>query len=73
MTFCFGIRYNFCPNEDNTGVVRVVEIDNEDTKEKKSNERIKKGLKCKVPSILESLFIYSVDEIWPIFSGDLIT
>ena len=31
----FGIRYNFCPNEDNTGVVRVVEIDNEDTKEKK--------------------------------------
>ena len=31
----FGIRHNFCPNEDKTGVTRIVEFDNEDTPEKK--------------------------------------
>ena len=49
----FGIRLNFCPNEEKTGVVRAVEFENEDTKEKIANERIRKGLRYKVPSILD--------------------
>ena len=50
----FRIRNNFCPNEDNTGALRVTEFENEDTQAKiKSNERIKKGLKYEAPSILE--------------------
>ena len=50
----FGIRYNFYPNRDKTGIVRVVELENE-TKpaEQIANSRIRKGLKYKVPSILE--------------------
>ena len=27
----FGISHNFCPNEDKTGITRIVEFDNEDT------------------------------------------
>ena len=45
---------NFVPNEDKTGVVRVEEFENPVTPAQQiANERIKKGLKHKVPSILE--------------------
>ena len=48
----FGIRYNFYPNRDKTGVVRVVELENETTPaEQIANIRIRKGLKYKIPSI----------------------
>ena len=50
----FGIRLNFYPNEDNTGVVRVTEFENPNTPAQQiANERIRKGLKHKVPSILK--------------------
>ena len=45
---------NFYPNQDKTGVVRVEELENwRTTAEQIANERIKKGLKHKVPSILK--------------------
>ena len=50
----FGIRLNFYPNEDITGVVRVAEFKNPNTPAQQiANERIRKGLKHKVPSILK--------------------
>ena len=50
----FGIRVNFYPNQDNTGVVRVLELENETIPAHQiANERIQKGLKYKVPSILK--------------------
>ena len=50
----FGIRVNFYPNQDKTGVVRVLEIENETTHAHQiANNRIRKGLKHKIPSILE--------------------
>ena len=50
----FGIRYNFYPNRERTGVVKVVEFENETTPaEQIANERIRKGLKYKIPSITE--------------------
>ena len=46
--------HDFCPNEDNTGIVRVKKFNNEDTQAQKiANERIKKGITYNVPSILE--------------------
>ena len=48
----FGIRYNFYPNREKTGIVRVVELENETTPaEQIANIRIRKGLKYKIPSI----------------------
>ena len=45
---------HFYPNQDKTGVIRVEELENErTTAEQIANERIKKGLKHKVPSILK--------------------
>ena len=45
---------NFYPNQDKTGVVRVLEIENETTHAHQiANNRIRKGLKHKIPSILE--------------------
>ena len=50
----FGIRMNFVPNEDRTGVIRVLELENEITPAQQiANARIRKGLKHKIPSILE--------------------
>ena len=50
----FGVRYNFYPNTEKTGVVRVVEFENETTPaEKIANARIREGLRYKVPSILK--------------------
>ena len=49
----FGVRVNFYPNQDKTGVVRVLEIENETIPAHQiANERIRKGLRYKVPSIL---------------------
>ena len=48
----FGIRYNFYPNRERTGVVKVVEFENVTTPaEQIANERIRKGLKYKIPPI----------------------
>ena len=50
----FGIRVNFYPNQDKTGVVRVLEFENEIIPAHQiANERIRKGLRYKVPSILK--------------------
>ena len=50
----FGIRMNFIPNEDNTGVLRIVELEQETTAaDQITNERIRRGLKHRVPSILD--------------------
>ena len=49
-----GIRVNFYPNQDKTGVVRVLELENETIPAHKiTNERIRKGLRYKVPFILK--------------------
>ena len=49
--------HDFCPNEDNTGVVRVTKFNNEDKQAQKiANERIKKSITYNVPSILELKF-----------------
>ena len=50
----FGIRMNFIPNEDNTGVLRIVELEQETTAaDQITNEFIRRGFKHKVPSILD--------------------
>ena len=48
------IWVNFYPNQDNTGVVRVLELEDDTIPAHQiANERIWKGLKHKVPSILK--------------------
>ena len=50
----FGIRMNFYPNEDHTGILRIIELENETTHaDQVANARIRKGLKHKVPKILD--------------------
>ena len=50
----FGIRVNFYPNQDKTWVVRVLELENETIPVHQiANERIRKVLRYKVPSILK--------------------
>ena len=50
----FGVRENFYPNQDKTGVVRVLELGNETISAHQiANESIRKGLRYKVPSILK--------------------
>ena len=44
---------NFYANEDRTGVLRITELENEETPDDQiENARIRRGLKYKVPSIL---------------------
>ena len=46
----FGIRTNFYPNEDNTGVLKIDELEQETSAaDQITNERIRKGLKHKIP------------------------
>ena len=45
---------NFYPNEDNTKILRIVELEHETTHaDQVANARIRKGLKHKVPKILD--------------------
>ena len=45
-----GMRMNFHPNEDNTGILRMVELEQEiSDSDQITNERIRKGLKHKIP------------------------
>ena len=49
----FGIRMNFYANEDRTGIIRITELENElSPADVIANERIRRGLKYKVPSIM---------------------
>ena len=50
----FGIRMNFIPNVDNTGVLRIVELEQDTTAaDPITHERIRKVLKHQVPLLLD--------------------
>ena len=68
----FGIRYNFYPNREKTGVIRVVEFENVITPaEQIANIRIRNGLKYKVPSISQLKTGKLTDEQIDFFSENL--
>ena len=44
---------NFYANEDRTGIIRIIELENEETPaDMIANDRIRRGIKYNVPSIL---------------------
>lgn len=59
----FGVRVSYHANEDNTGVNRIDEPTSEESPAKIiANDRVRNGLKCKIPSILELKHGYLTDE-----------
>ena len=68
----FGVRVSYHANEENTGVNRIDEpASDESPAEIIANDRVKQGLKYKIPSILELKHGYLTDEEKDFFREEL--